>query len=571
MTPPLHIGDDRRTGSRIELSLADRMYHTYVVGGSGTGKSKLLEYLIRQDIKNWHDTRHGMLVIDPHGSLYDSIMMWLTAANAKRRVVPIDFRRSDVTCGYDLLRKREGFVASVVIDQIIETIAYAWGALGTDATPQFARWMHMILGTLYDLDMRFTDALPLLSDPAFRDRCIERVRDPVLRKLWRLTEHLTPEAFLEQVNSSLNRLPRFLQNENLRRVFAQKDSFDFRRALDEGWIVLVCLGEDGGQISRQDAHTMGTLFLSDLWTAAKQRGKPLEASQIRPFFVYLDEFQTTVTPTIAENLEQARGYGLWMTLAHQAPSQLKRMGPAGEGIFRSILTNTGNKIVFRTDDPADLDDLAHALFIGTIDFEKEKVRIESTKVVAYDREEIESTTTGTSSASGRSSSEGRRERLDDDNDREVAGWSEDQSEASSDSTSESTTTTETLVPVLGRELTSITHESVEEQLWRGKQALWGQPQRHGITKLVSMRVPAEFRTPTLRPAAARPWAIELYSQICRRRWPFFVSGESARQVFAEREKTGPPGAAAKTAPEARRAVVTTGNDDEEPSIWRRVR
>jgi len=48
------------------------------------------------------------------------------------------------------------------------------------------------------------------------------------------------------------------------------------------------------------------MLLSDLWTAAKERGKGTDAHRVKPFYVYIDEFQKFVTPTIAKNLDQAR-------------------------------------------------------------------------------------------------------------------------------------------------------------------------------------------------------------------------------------------------------------------------
>lgn len=568
------LGTDGTKHSPVSLSLADRMFHTYVVGGSGSGKSKLLESMIRQDIANWRTARHGLLMIDPHGSLYDNIMSWLADANARLPIVPIDFRRDDVICGYDLLRQREGFQPSVVVNQIVDTIAYVWGASGIQQTPLFGRWMNLILSTLYHLDLRFVDALRLIADAGFRKAAIAWITDDHLRRMWQLSAHLKPDDFFEQVNSSLNRLPAFLQNENLRMSFAQKESFDFRKAIDAGWIVLVCLGEDGGQISQNDARTLGTLLLSDLWSAAKQRGKPASAELIKPFFVYLDEFQTTITPTIAENLEQARGYGLWMTLAHQAPNQLKRLGEVGEGIFRSILTNTGTKVVFRSGDPQDLDDLAQSLFLGAIDFEKEKYRIESTKVLDHEWKQIESTTTGTSSATSTSTSEGRNERPDREyeSSREVSGWTEDQSDAESNSSSESTTTTETLVPIIGTELSNIVMESVEEQLWRAKTMLFGQPNRTAFFKRLGQHAPVSLTCRTVRMPTLRPSTVDLYCEILRAEWPFFVSRDAAAQTLRQHESGEAPvlDSSGRTATNPQGKSVASA-DDEPQQVWRRVR
>src|SRR5690242_21674739 len=49
-----------------------RATHMHVIGGSGTGKSKFLEWLIRQDMKN----RQGLCVIDWHGTLCKGVLEW---------------------------------------------------------------------------------------------------------------------------------------------------------------------------------------------------------------------------------------------------------------------------------------------------------------------------------------------------------------------------------------------------------------------------------------------------------------------------------------------------------------
>ena len=49
---------------------ADRRAHMYIVGKTGTGKSTLLETLIRQDI----EAGRGLALLDPHGDLVEKIL-----------------------------------------------------------------------------------------------------------------------------------------------------------------------------------------------------------------------------------------------------------------------------------------------------------------------------------------------------------------------------------------------------------------------------------------------------------------------------------------------------------------
>ena len=50
---------------RFGIKQADRRSHMYILGKTGTGKSSLLETLIRQDIV----AGRGLALLDPHGDL----------------------------------------------------------------------------------------------------------------------------------------------------------------------------------------------------------------------------------------------------------------------------------------------------------------------------------------------------------------------------------------------------------------------------------------------------------------------------------------------------------------------
>src|SRR5262249_16939237 len=81
--------------------------HLYICGGTGTGKSKFLENLIRQDICNWSKSRCGMLVLDPHCSLYDNLINWLAWTVLERPIIPIDLRQDEWVVAYNVVRQRQ--------------------------------------------------------------------------------------------------------------------------------------------------------------------------------------------------------------------------------------------------------------------------------------------------------------------------------------------------------------------------------------------------------------------------------------------------------------------------------
>src|SRR5918999_997458 len=468
----LLIAHDPRGGT-LTLSAKDRSMHMYVVGATGVGKSKFLEHIVRQDIRNWRKSGCGLLVLDPHGAVYDGVMQWLTRMSFvyNRPIIPIDLRRDDWVVAYNLLRKRKA-AASVITANMVDALAYVWGAGSTDATPLFARTATMVFRALYEHRLTLSDALSILEHATqdFRAALARGLEDEVTRESLKRMNTLRTADYNAEVGSTLNRLQRLLGNNLLKATFGQPDmSLDLGAALEEGHILLVSLATEGGMVSPEDADTFATLMLADLWTAAKERGK---REEVKPFYLVCDEFQRFVSPTIAANLDEARGFGLHLTLAHQFPSQLVNASREhGQGLYE-----------------------------GVMDYEEE------TRTVTARGEswgEIRSDSYGTGSNTGSMRVDGSSGGFE-----ELGGvpqlasqWSTSDARSSSDSRSasqssvaseayaESESEVPILIPVFGEELASVQFRSIEEQQFRAKQRIMFQPDRHATVRMRGMREP----------------------------------------------------------------------------------
>ncbi|MCA1672660.1 MAG: type IV secretion system DNA-binding domain-containing protein, partial [Actinobacteria bacterium] len=354
----------------LRLTALQRSMHLYTVGATGSGKSKFLEYLIRQDIKNWIHSECGLLLLDPHGAIYDGVMEWLASTSYiyDVPVIPIDLRRDDWVVAYNLLRQRD-VSASVVTDNMVDALAHVWGAGDTDKTPLMARTAAMVFQALYEHRLTLVEALRILEfqNHDFRAGLAEAIKDETTRVNLERLNTLRPQDYNAEIMSTLNRFQRLLRNNSLRAAFGQTEvSLDLHTALKEGHIILVSLATEGGKVSDENARTFATLMLADLWTAAKERGK---GKDNKPFYVTIDEFQNFVSPTIAENLDEARGFGLHLTVAHQFPSQLiEASREYGQRLYDSVMENARSKVVFSmATRERNLSPLADWLYMGTFD------------------------------------------------------------------------------------------------------------------------------------------------------------------------------------------------------------
>jgi hypothetical protein len=555
---PRHSGNDLILGKisgrncSLGLSRDDRDKHLYICGGTGTGKSKFLESLVRQDIRNWSKSKCGMLVLDPHGSLYDNLINWLAWTELERPIIPIDLRQDDWVVSYNVVRPRKIPDPAVLVDNLTDAMAYVWGQGGTDSTPLFAKWIGHVIRTLYEKNLSLIQSEFLIDqlEKRARNELVANLEHRPSRRAWEFADKLSAKDYEAQLGSTANRLQRFIHNKTLRSIFGIPNvSLDLRQALDEGAIILVSLATERAKISKENAELFATILLSDLWTAAQERGK---RDGVKPFYVYLDEFQRFVTPTIADNLDEARGFGLHLTMAHQFPNQLLDRGENGRRVYNSIMENASSKVVFRLQHDENLRAMAQWLFMGVMNPDEVKHELYGTKVMAY-REEYR-TAYGTSSSSGQGAGVqhghasgaglGGTSIIDDAGG--VGSTSESWSSFSSDSMSESESWSESqselrtdvpmLIPVFGKELSHVQFRSLEEQLFRAMAVLFDQQQRQGVARIVGMNAPVSIFTPEVSKKPGSEKRTKQFLEKCYKKLPFaLLATEAKKQIVKNAE------------------------------------
>jgi hypothetical protein len=219
---------------QITLPASARERHLYVCGGTGVGKSKLLEHCIWQDIVHHSDSKCGLILFDPHGLVYQNIMARLADHGLKRKVIPIDLRRDDWIISYNLLRRRKKTDPAVVVGSFVRAMAHVWGEGGTNPTPLFARWATYFLQTLYSNNATVTDLMLMLSRDDLRRGMIAKLKDDGARYSWQLAER-NPKEFEQQITSTLNRFQRLAGPAVMKATFGQPDvSLDLETAIEEG-------------------------------------------------------------------------------------------------------------------------------------------------------------------------------------------------------------------------------------------------------------------------------------------------------------------------------------------------
>jgi hypothetical protein len=236
-------------------------------------------------------------------------------------------------------------------------------------------------------------------------------------------------------------------------------------------------------------------------------------------------------------------------MSHQFPSQLSDQGPNGKRVLNSIMANAASKVAFRTEIPTDLAPLAQWLFMGTMDPEKIKLKMYSTKVMGYREEERQtvtethSSTRGSGHSQGSNSGTGASRPIDPPPglDYEPGSQSEQESHSSSvnefsaEGESSSVATSTVLIPEIGKELTHVQFASLDEQLFEAMQSLFAQDERECTARLAGMKAPVSLRTFPVDPAKPRADQLDRFVAACQARWSFVLPAAEAKARLAARK------------------------------------
>lgn len=331
---PLILGENLHRGIRTlaTLGTGDRLQHVHVIGASGTGKSTLLLNLIEQDIAKGE----GVAVFDPHGDLIEEI---LTRVPEERihDVVVFDPGDEAWPIGFNVLSAtseiEKNLIASDMVG-IFKRLATSWGdtmsaVLGNAVLAMLEGKQG---GTLLEL-RRF------LLDDIFRKHFLAEIADEEIHFFWRKEYPLIGSRSIGPI---LTRLNAFLRPKLIRNIVGQEGStLDISKIMNERKVLLVKLSH--GIVGGENAHLLGSLLVSKFHQSALLRQQVAKNTR-QPYFLYLDEFQHFVTPSMSSLLTDSRKYALGLTLAHQTLAQLD-----DSPVKSAVLGNAHTRIVFRVD------------------------------------------------------------------------------------------------------------------------------------------------------------------------------------------------------------------------------
>jgi Type IV secretion-system coupling protein DNA-binding domain len=291
----------RNQGRLFGIRRADRRSHMYAIGKTGTGKSTLLKTLILQDIEHGE----GLALFDPHGDLVEEVVAQIPDRRREDLIyldvpgrTPLHFNPFA-----GVPEDSRALAAAGMVEVFKKLWPDDWG-------PRLEHLLRNVVFTLLETPgSTFGDIPRLLSDRDYRRSVTRQLANEVVREFWEKEFAGYSGPFRAVVTAPLlNKVGAFLSDPLLYSILTgEQSSFDLRKLMDGGKILLVNLAK--GRIGEGPANLLGSLLVSHIALAGLGRADTLQQDR-RDFYLYLDEFQTFATLSLATMLSELRKYRL---------------------------------------------------------------------------------------------------------------------------------------------------------------------------------------------------------------------------------------------------------------------
>jgi hypothetical protein len=329
----------RGNSKRICFKREDRRKHSYILGQTGSGKSRLLLRMMYQDMMNGD----GLCFIDPHGSTAEALLQRVPHERIEDVIYlsAADFERP---FGFNLMEFNTEQDKHMVINGFIELLKKMYdphnqGIVGPILERAFRNSM---LTAMSVKGSTLLEVLRIMTDDKWvNEKWLPLVKDELVKRYWTDQIAKTNEFHKSETLGYLtSKFDRFVTNLAMRNIICQStSSFNMREAMDSGKIIIVNLAK--GLMGEENAQFLGLLMIPKIVSAALSREDIMNEEDRRDFFFYVDEFQNFASESFASILSEARKYHLNLTVANQYIAQLD------DKVKTAVFGNVGSLLIAR--------------------------------------------------------------------------------------------------------------------------------------------------------------------------------------------------------------------------------
>jgi hypothetical protein len=340
--------------SNIMISEQSRYTHLQVIGATGSGKTRFIFYPhIMQDISSGA----GVLIFDIKSNMNDKIESFVAKAN----------RENDYYC-FNLGDLNSDSYNPLAGDQPGEIFNRIFDALYTDRgnSEQFyidiaERFLKAAIGVLkkkYET-ITFEDLYwATVSPKTYLQPICNEFPDVIYAK--DILDLLKKPDLEKNLMGLVNKLAQFVTPDWAVQINTTKPKIDIGKIVSEGKILLFQVNSGKFQ---QEYKTISVLLMMHMQAEIARRYST-RRDLLKPFYMYLDEFDKIIYPKFPELINKAREAKVGLIFGHQSLGDLKKHGAEFQD---QILTNARNKVIFKSDEPATAEYFSNSFGTKTIE------------------------------------------------------------------------------------------------------------------------------------------------------------------------------------------------------------
>lgn len=331
----------------IPVSEKHRQLHTYITGGTGSGKSEALKSFI------WHylnkNTSTSLVLLSPHGKICDEVARFWVHLNNDRLVYinpdlhplkfpclnPFDIPHKSRLSDREAENKAESF--RLVFEELLQGIfTEQMNALLQVCIPVMFKMENSSIYNLLEFLEPEGENVQKYIDFANENFTNKNMLDFLNGKFQNDTSYNRTKA------SMISRLHSLFGTTLMQNFLVGKATVKLENLLNQKKVVIFNISKG---TAKKEWLVMGKIIIAMIKNIAFDREKR-DPKTLVPCHLFIDECQNYITESMQEILEECRKYKLYLTLAQQT---------AGAGmdkrLFRAILGNTGIKLTGRNGDP----------------------------------------------------------------------------------------------------------------------------------------------------------------------------------------------------------------------------
>lgn len=308
----------------ISLSSYDFDRHSFIVGASGSGKSKLISLFVERILASSAIRQnYRVVVIDPHASLEEDL-------KGIQDATVINFKGSKSSTELFAGAGTDISAATELTGTLFKSL------LADQHNPKLERVLRFSLYVLMTAQVMSLENLKrLITDLDYRNKLIEHVHDYVPKNIIKFFGADFNELRSQSYNEAISPIVSLVDEMQMQPALTEQDEHSKSLAKLINSHALTVFSLNKVSMGEKVVKTVAGLLIQQLFLLAQAR------TFNEKIILVIDEVSVVQNPTLAQILAEARKYNLFVFLTQQYFGQVEK------SLQDAIFTNVSNYYVFR--------------------------------------------------------------------------------------------------------------------------------------------------------------------------------------------------------------------------------